>query len=80
MPTADKARYEWYPVTRYQESEGGKPSRSLPFTELVYGLSDRQKITFEVAGLSVDHEYRLSDSILVTSFTSRRSPHERAEL
>jgi hypothetical protein len=68
VPTADKRKFEWYVGGRYQESESGKPSRLLPFTELVYGLSDRQELTFETAGLNVDGHYGLTDSVLGTKY------------
>src|SRR5687768_580223 len=68
VPTADKETYEWYLGARYQESESGNPSRLLPFTELVYGLTDRMELTFETSGLSKDHEYGLSDSVIGTKY------------
>jgi hypothetical protein len=68
VPTADKQTFEWYLGARYQESQSGDPSRLLPFTELVYGLTDRMELTFETAGLSVNHEYGLSDSVLGTKY------------
>jgi hypothetical protein len=68
VPTADKHAFEWYVGGRYQESESGNPSRLLPFTELVYGLTDRQELTFEIAGLSKDHEYGISDTVVGTKF------------
>lgn len=68
VPTADKGRFEWYTGARYRESESGKPSRLLPFTELVYGISDRQELTLETAGLSKDGHYGLSDSTVGTKY------------
>lgn len=68
VPTADKGRFEWYVGGRYQESESGTPSRLLPFTELVYGLTDRQEFTIEIAGLSVDQEYGLNDAVVGTKY------------
>jgi hypothetical protein len=68
VPTADKGTFEWYVGGLYQESESGKPSRLLPFTELVYGLSDRQEITFEFGGLSKDRNYGISDSVVGTKY------------
>ncbi len=68
VPTADKQTFEWYVGARYQESESGNPSRLLPFTELVYGLTDRQELTFEIAGLSANHEHGLSDAVGGTKF------------
>lgn len=68
VPTAPKESFEWYLGTRYQESESGDPARLLPFTELVYGISERQELTFEFGGLSKGHEYGISDSVLGTKF------------
>ncbi len=68
VPTAEKESFEWYVGARYQESESGQPARLLPFSELVYGLTDRLELTFEAAGLSKNHEYGLSDSVVGTKF------------
>ena len=68
VPVADKESFEWYVGVRYQESESGNPARLLPFTELVYGLTDRMELTLETAGLSVNHEYGLNDSVLGTKY------------
>jgi hypothetical protein len=68
VPTADKHHFEWYVGGRYQESESGKPSRLLPFTEIVYGITDRQEVTFEMAGLSKDHDYGINDAVVGTKF------------
>ncbi len=68
VPTADKGRFEWYTGARYQESQSGKPQRLLPFSELVYGLSDRQELTFETAGLSEGGHYGLRDSVVGTKY------------
>lgn len=77
VPTADKGMVEWYLGARYQESESGNPSRLLPFTELVYGLSDRQELTFEIAGLSKDHEYGLTDSVVGTKYIFLKETGQR---
>ena len=77
VPTADKGRFEWYLGARYQESQSGKPVRLLPFTELVYGLSDRQELTFETAGLSKDGQYGLNDSVLGTKFVFLKETERR---
>jgi hypothetical protein len=50
VPTADKEPFEWYVGVRFQESESGNVARLLPFTELVYGLTDGLELTFETAG------------------------------
>jgi hypothetical protein len=58
-------------------SETGTPSRLLPFTELVYGISDRQELTFEVAGLSKDHEYGINDAVIGTKFIFLKETERR---
>lgn len=77
VPTANKETFEWYLGARYQESESGNPARLLPFTELVYGLTDRMELTFETAGLSKDHEYGLSDSVLGTKYVVLKETDKR---
>ena len=68
VPTADKGRFELYTGLRYQESESGEPGRQLPFTELVYGISDRQELTFEIAYLSQRHEHGFGDAVVGTKY------------
>jgi hypothetical protein len=68
VPTADKRFFEWYAGVRYQESESGSVSRQLPFTELVYGISDRQEITFEIPYLSERGEHGFGDGVIGTKF------------
>jgi hypothetical protein len=80
VPTADKQTLEWYVGGRYQESESGKPSRLLPFTELVYGLTDRQELTFETAGLSAGHEYGINDAVVGTKYLLLRETERRPGL
>ena len=80
VPTADKQTFEWYVGGRYQESESGKPSRLLPFTELVYGLTDRQELTFEIAGLSTSHEYGISDAVVGTKYVFLKETDRRPGL
>jgi hypothetical protein len=80
VPTAEKGRFEWYMGARYQESESGQPARLMPFTELVYGLSDRQELTFQTAGLSKDGHYGLSDSVLGTKFVFFRDTARRPSI
>lgn len=65
--TAEKGSFEWYVGTRYQ-SEGGSVNRQIPFTELVYGISDRQEITFEVPLLSQQGEHGFGDIVLGTKY------------
>lgn len=52
VPTADKGHVELYSGARYQDDAGGV-ERQLPFTEIVYGLSSRQELTFEIPNLSL---------------------------
>lgn len=68
VPTADKGRFELYTGLRYQESESGEPGRQLPFTELVYGISDRQELTFEIAYLSQRHQHGFGDAVVGTKY------------
>ena len=68
VPTADFQRFELYTGVRYQESESGNPSRQLPFTEFVYGLTERQELTLETAYLSENHEHGLSDLVVGTKY------------
>lgn len=68
VPTADKGRFELYAGLRYQENEAGIPARQLPFTELVYGISDRQELTFEIAYLSQRHEHGFGDAVIGTKY------------
>ena len=77
VPTAGKDTFEWYVGGRYQESETGTPARLLPFTELVYGLTDRQELTLEIAGLSKDHEYGINDAVIGTKFLFLRETERR---
>ena len=67
VPTADKETFEWYVGTRYQ-SEGGSVSRQVPVTELVYGLSDRQEVTFETAFLSQQDSQGFGDIVLGSKY------------
>jgi hypothetical protein len=68
VPTADQGRFELYSGLRYQEGEAGEPRRQLPFTELVYGISDRQELTFEIAYLSQRHEHGFGDAVVGTKY------------
>jgi hypothetical protein len=68
VPTADKHFFEWYAGVRYQESETGSISRQIPFTEIVYGISDRQEITFEIPYLSGRGEHGFGDGVIGTKY------------
>src|SRR5688572_247879 len=68
VPTADYQRFELYTGVRYQENEAGVPARQIPFTELVYGLTPRQELTFEIAYLSQRHEHGFGDAVIGTKY------------
>src|SRR4029434_1899956 len=68
VPTADKGRFELYAGARYQESETGRPSELGAFMEIVYGISDRQEITLEGAGLRKDGHYGINDLVVGTKY------------
>ena len=67
VPTADKGTFELYSGMRYQ-SEGDGVNRQIPFVELVYGVSDRQEITFEIPYLSQRGEHGFGDAVFGTKF------------
>lgn len=67
VPTADKGTFELYSGVRYQ-SEGDGVNRQMPFVELVYGLTDRQEITFEIPFLSQQGEHGFGDAVFGTKF------------
>jgi hypothetical protein len=64
VPTADKNHVEVYVGMGYQEAD--RIERQLPFTEIVYGLTDRQEITFECSYLSADGRHGFGDAVLGT--------------
>ena len=66
VPTADKNHVEIYLGVRYQETDGIE--RQLPFAEIVYGLTERQEITFEISHLSVDGQHGFGDAVLGTKY------------
>jgi hypothetical protein len=67
VPTAEKETFEWYVGMSYQ-SEAGSITRQFFFTELVYGISDRQEVTFEIPFLSQDGEHGFGDIVLGTKY------------
>jgi hypothetical protein len=77
VPTADKGIFELYAGTRYQENEAGRPTRQIPFTELVYGISDRQEITLETAYLNEEHERGIGDLVLGTKYVFLKENERR---
>jgi hypothetical protein len=66
VPTADKNHVEIYLGVRYQQTDGIE--RQLPFAEIVYGLTERQEITFEISHLSVDGQHGFGDAVLGTKY------------
>lgn len=66
VPTADKNHVELFIGFRFQKVDDIE--RQIPFTELVYGISDRQEITFEIPYLLFDGEYGFGDAVLGTKF------------
>jgi hypothetical protein len=67
VPTAEKGTFELYSGIRYQ-SEGDSVNRQLPIVELVYGISDRQEVTFEIPFLSQQGEHGFGDIVLGTKY------------
>ena len=66
VPTADKNHVEWFIGMRYQKTDSIE--RQIPFTELVYGISERQELTFEIPYLSIDGNHYFGDAVLGTKF------------
>jgi Putative MetA-pathway of phenol degradation len=75
VPTADKNHVEVYVGTRYQKTDSIE--RQLPFTEIVYGLTERQEITFEIPYLSVDGQHGFGDAVLGTKYLILRETDQR---
>ena len=67
VPTADKGTFEWYVGGLYQDS-GSSISRAVPFTELVYGLTECWEVSAEAMGLSKSGEYGFGDMVLGTKY------------
>ena len=74
VPTADKNHVEWYVGTRYQKT--GTIERQIPFTEVVYGISDRQELTFEVPYLSTQGQEGFGDVVLGTKYLFLRETNQ----
>ena len=70
VPTADKNHVEWFIGMRYQKTDNIE--RQIPFTELVYGISERQELTFEIPYLSLDGNHGFGDAVLGTKFQFTR--------
>lgn len=67
VPTADKGRFEWYVGTLFEKSDGTL-NRELPVMELVYGLTDRQELNFEIPWLSEHGVHGWEDAIVGTKY------------
>ncbi|MBI5492421.1 MAG: transporter [Deltaproteobacteria bacterium] len=65
-PVAEKSHVELYVGYRYQKTD--VVERQVPFTELVYGLSERQEITFEVPYLSTEGSQGFGDAVIGTKY------------
>lgn len=70
VPTAERGHAELFVGTRYKKT--GTIERQLPFTELVYGISDRQEVTFEMTYLSTDGQHGFGDIVLGTKYQLMR--------
>lgn len=66
VPTADKNHVEWFIGMRYQKA--ASIERQITFTEMVYGISDRQELTFEIPYLSLNGSHGFGDAVLGTKF------------
>jgi hypothetical protein len=75
VPTADRNHVEVYLGMRYQETD--IIERQLPFAEIVYGLTERQEITFEMPYLSVDGQHGFGDAVLGTKYLILPETDER---
>jgi len=66
VPTAEKGHVELYVGTRYQKT--GSIERQLPATEIVYGISSKQEVTFEIPYLSTSGQNGFGDAVLGTKY------------
>ncbi len=78
VPTADKNHVEVYVGARYQKDDSIE--RQLPFTEIVYGLTARQEVTFEIPYLSVDGHHGFGDAVLGTKYLILRETDQRPSI
>jgi hypothetical protein len=67
VPTANQGTFE-FKFGMFYEREGGTSERQIPFTELVYGITDRQEITFEIAYLSQQGKRGFADAVVGTKY------------
>ena len=75
VPTADKNHVEMYVGARYEKTDSIE--RQLPFTEIVYGLTERQEVTFEIPFLSLDGHEGFGDAVLGTKYLILRETDQR---
>ncbi len=66
VPTAEKNHVEWFIGTRYQEAD--LIERQVPFTEVVYGISEKQELTFEIPYVFVGDAQGFGDAVLGTKY------------
>jgi hypothetical protein len=75
VPTADKDHLEWFVGVRYQDT--GRIERHVPFTEVVYGLTERQELTFEIPYVSGAGHHGFGDAVLGTKLLLLRETAHR---
>jgi hypothetical protein len=66
VPTANKGMFELYSGFRYQDT--GTITRQVPFTELVYGVTERQEVMVEAPFLSRKGEHGIGDVVVGTKY------------
>jgi len=66
VPTAEKGHVELYVGTRYQKT--GSIEMQLPSTEIVYGISSKQEVTFEIPYLLMAGQDGFGDGVLGTKY------------
>jgi hypothetical protein len=75
VPTAPAESFELYVGMRYQDT--GRIERQLPFTELVYGLTDRWEVIVEAPYLSRERAHGLGDVVLGTKYVLLQEDERR---
>jgi hypothetical protein len=78
VPTPPQGRFEWYLGFQYQDT--GSIERRLPFSELVYGLTDRWEFSIESPYLSRGGEHGFGDVSLATKFVALTETEHRPAL
>ena len=66
VPTPDKGAFESYVGVLYQKD--GTIERNLPFTELVYGVTERLEVSGELPFVSADGHFGAGDFALGTKY------------